>query len=123
MSRPLATAGGWRRRIENQPDSRVLGAYRDAAIHPLNPIMPNWCQNHLTVTGATPESRAWLADHGFSFEKMNPPRSPRKAKPFCPTVLENHYKVWGTKWDLDDTEQKQVAEELLDSASAFFDTT
>jgi hypothetical protein len=45
--------------------------------HP-NFIMPNWCQNHLTVTGATPEFRAWLADHGFSFEKMNPPRIQRK---------------------------------------------
>ena len=84
--------------------------------------MPNWCQNHLTVIGATPEFRAWLETEGFSFEKMNPPRRPRKAKPFCPTVLESHYQVWGTKWDLDDKDQKQVAEELLDSASAYFDT-
>jgi hypothetical protein len=84
--------------------------------------MPNWCQNHLTVIGATPEFRAWLETEGFSFEKMNPPRRPRKAKPFSPTVLESHYQVWGTKWDLDDKDQKQVAEELLDSASAYFDT-
>jgi hypothetical protein len=84
--------------------------------------MPNWCQNHLTVSCATPEFRAWLADHGFSFEKMNPPRKPRKSQPFCPAVLESHYKVWGTKWDLDEKEQRKVASELLENGAAFFDT-
>jgi hypothetical protein len=87
--------------------------------------MPNWCQNHLTVTGATPEFRAWLADHGFSFEKMNPLRKPRKSRKADPngwSMLDLCCTAWGTKCDLAENEQRQVAEELLDSASAFFDT-
>jgi len=84
--------------------------------------MPNWCQNHLTVTGATPEFRAWQADHGFSFEKMNPPRKRRKADPKGIAALDCYYTTWGTKWDLSDNEQRQVASELLENGSSFFDT-
>jgi hypothetical protein len=84
--------------------------------------MPNWCQNQLTVTGATPEFRAWLADNGFSFAKMNPPRKPRKADPYGFAALDRYYTAWGTKWDLSDKEQRQVASELLEIGAAFFDT-
>lgn len=43
--------------------------------------MPNWCQNHLTVSGATPEFRAWIEKEGFFFGKMNPPRPPELPDP------------------------------------------
>ena len=87
--------------------------------------MPNWCQNHLTVTGATPEFRAWLTDHGFSFEKMNPLRNPRKSRKADPngwSMLDLCCNAWGTKCDLAINEQHQVANELLENGAAFFDT-
>jgi hypothetical protein len=84
--------------------------------------MPNWCQNHLTVNGAIPEFRAWLANHGFSFEKMNPPLKPRKADNNDFAALDRYYTAWGTKWDLPDNEQRQVTSELLEHGAAFFDT-
>ena len=84
--------------------------------------MPNWCQNHLTVTRATPELRAWLEKEGFSFEKMNPPRKPRKKSADAWPVLDSLHNAWGTKCDLDENEQRQVASELLENGSAFFDT-
>ena len=83
-----------------------------------NHIMPNRCQNQLTVTGATPEFRAWLEKEGFSFEKMNPPRKPRKSTRSNRPILDSHCNAWGTKWDLDDKEQRKVANELLDHGSA-----
>lgn len=86
--------------------------------------MPNWCQNHLTVTGATPEFRAWLAD-SFSFQRMNPvpPPSPHHDSAIDSwRSLDAYTNAWGTKCDLDDTEQRQVAEELLETGSSFFDT-
>jgi hypothetical protein len=86
--------------------------------------MPNWCQNHLTVTGATPEFRAWLAD-GFSFQRMNPVPSAESHHDNASDSWRNLntcHNAWGTKCDLDDREQRQVAEELLESGSSFFDT-
>jgi hypothetical protein len=86
--------------------------------------MPNWCQNHLTVTGATPEFRAWLAD-GFSFQRMSPvsPPAPHDDSAIDSwRNLDAYTNVWGTKCDLDENEQRQVAEELLETGSAFFDT-
>jgi len=85
--------------------------------------MPNWCQNHLTVTGATPEFRAWLEKEGFSFEKMNPPRKPRKSnRKGCWAMLDSYCNAWGTKWDLPENEQREVASDLLDHGNAFYDT-
>ncbi len=86
--------------------------------------MPNWCQNQLTVTGATPEFRAWLAD-GFSFERMNPAPPPailNESMIDSWRSLDSCHNAWGTKCDLDAPEQRQVAEELLETSSAFFDT-
>jgi hypothetical protein len=82
--------------------------------------MPNCCQNHLTVTGATHEFRAWL-ENGFSFEKMNPPRKSGKTRNGW-AMLDRHYTAWGTKWDLAENEQRQIACELLENGAAFFDT-
>ena len=86
--------------------------------------MPNWCQNHLTVIGATPEFRAWLKD-GFSFQRMNPvspPETHNESAIDSWRQLDAHLSAWGTKWDVDENEQCQVADELLEIGSAFFDT-
>jgi hypothetical protein len=74
--------------------------------------MPNWCQNQLTVNGATPELRAWL-ECGFSFQRM---------KPVIPADSPTQCPAWGTKWDLDENEQHEAASELLEIGTAFFDT-
>ena len=86
--------------------------------------MPNWCQNHLTVTGATPEFHAWLVD-GFSFQRMNPvpPAEPdQDSATDSWRNLDTCCNAWGTKCDLDDKEQRQVSNELLETGSSFFDT-
>ena len=86
--------------------------------------MPNWCQNLLTVTGATPELRAWLTD-GFSFQRMNPVAPPA---PHHDSAIDSWRSVdaycnaWGTKCDLDEHEQRQVSNDLLETGSSFFDT-
>lgn len=74
--------------------------------------MPNWCQNQLTVNDATPEFRAWL-EGGFSFQRM---------KPVTPADSPTQCSAWGTKWDLDDNEQREAASKLLEIGTAFFDT-
>ena len=83
--------------------------------------MPNWCNNQLTVSGATPELRAYLKDHGFSFEKINPVAEPGpSSEPM--RVIQLQIDAWGTKWDLDEPEQWWVANELIETGVAFFDT-
>lgn len=84
--------------------------------------MPNWCQNELTVTNATPRFRRWLETHGFSFAKMSPPRKPKHPVPEGWQQSDRQCAAWGTKWDLDDADQADVAEALLDEGCAFFDT-
>ena len=82
--------------------------------------MPNWCANQLTVTGATPELCAYLKEHGFSFEKIHPVAEPAGCPPSGITQLL--IDAWGTKWDLDEPDQLRVADELLDTGIAYFDT-
>lgn len=84
--------------------------------------MPNWCQNHLMVSGATPEFRAWIEKEGFSFEKMNPPRPPELPDPDDWLTVESQCIAWGTKWDLEDDVQREAAGELLEIGTAYFDT-
>ena len=84
--------------------------------------MPNWCQNQLTLTNVTPRLRRWLDTHGFTFKKMNPPKKPRKSDPNGWQHSDCRIVAWGTKWDLDDTQQAEVADELLREECAFFDT-
>ena len=84
--------------------------------------MPNWCQNQLTMTGATPEYRAWLEANGFSFGKMNSPRIQRKKTDNWLQQLDRCCNAWGTKCDLDDTEQRQVASQPLENGAAFLGT-
>jgi hypothetical protein len=83
--------------------------------------MPNWCNNQLTVADATPELRAYLKDHGFSFGKINPASEPEVGSKSA-RILELQIAAWGTKWDLDEGEQRSVADDLLDAGIAFFDT-
>lgn len=86
--------------------------------------MPNWCQNHITVTDATPEFRAWLKD-GFSFHRMNPvilPQTTHESVSDSWNDLEAYYSAWGTKWDMDENDQRQIANDLLESGEACFDT-
>ena len=87
--------------------------------------MPNWCQNQLTVIGATPKLRAWLKDGGFSFQRMKPvsPTKTKYAKPIKPwRKTDAQCSAWGTKWDLNDNEQSEAASELLECGNAWFDT-
>ena len=86
--------------------------------------MPNWCQNHLTGTGATPELRAWLAD-GFSFHRMNPapPAEPQHDSAIDSwRTVDTYCNAWRTRCDLDDHVQRQVADEQLETGRSFFDT-
>lgn len=83
--------------------------------------MPNWCANQLTVTGATPELSAYLVVHGFSFEKIKPLAKPT-ASSEAVEVIHLQIAAWGTKWDLDENDQRRVADELLEMGSACFDT-
>lgn len=84
--------------------------------------MPNWCENHLTVTGATPGFRAWLEDGGFSFEKMNPVSSDAKPPTRPWTMKDACHEAWGTKWDLDENQRREVASQLIETGAAYFDT-
>lgn len=89
--------------------------------------MPNWCNNQLTVTGATPELRAYLKDHGFSFEKINSPAIPTPPSESSESsesmeVKQSRIDAWGTKWDLPEDEQWWVANELHETGIAYFDT-
>jgi len=83
--------------------------------------MPNWCANQLTLSGATPELRAYLKDHGFSFDKINPvAEPPPESEPM--RVIQLMIDAWGTKCDQDEPDQLRVADELLDTGIAYFDT-
>jgi len=83
--------------------------------------MPNWCNNQLTLSGATPELSAYLKEHGFSFDKINPvAEPPPDSGPM--RVIQLMIDAWGTKWDLDESDQLRVANELIETGIAYFDT-
>lgn len=84
--------------------------------------MPNWCENQLTVSGATPEFRVWLEEGGFSFERMNPVSSAESAPSNPWTLNDACCNAWGTKWDLEENLQREVAALLMEAGCAFFDT-
>jgi hypothetical protein len=80
--------------------------------------MPNWCENKLTIHDCSPELKSFLED-GFSFEKIKPtPPELTEDEPFYNWCCRN----WGTKWDLSEQEQREVAAQLLSEFSAYFDT-
>lgn len=83
--------------------------------------MPNWCQNKLTVNGATPELRAYLEHNGLSFARMLPlPPMPDPGNDSA--VVAQQVAAWGAKWDLDEDEGRMVAADLLAGGIAFFET-
>ena len=70
-------------------------------------------------------SRLARGTDGFSFEKMNPPRKARRSSRSDRdgwTILGHCHNAWGTRWDLDENEQRQVAGELRENGYAFFNT-
>jgi hypothetical protein len=81
--------------------------------------MPNWCENILNIADCSPELESYLKENGLSFEKI---------KPTPPEMLEGNgwynwrLQNWGTKWDLSEQEQREVADQLI-SESADFQAT
>lgn len=83
--------------------------------------MPNWTENKLSVDNVTPEFIEYLETEGFSFEKMAPPNCPENDENGFATVSAQN-EAWGTKWDLPENEQKEVAASLITEGVASFDT-
>jgi hypothetical protein len=81
--------------------------------------MPNWNENKLSVMDCSPELESYLKENGLSFEKI---------KPTPPELLEGNgwydwrLQNWGTKWDLSEEEQREIADQLI-SESADFQAT
>lgn len=85
--------------------------------------MPNWCFNQLTVTNSTPKLESFLKEHGLSFEAIVKPNRPD------PEDDENNFgtvdaqmNAWGTKWDLDEKEAREMGDNLLECDRCSFDT-
>lgn len=85
--------------------------------------MPNWCFNQITVTNSTPKLESFLKEHGLSFEAIVKPNRPD------PEDDENNFgtvdaqmNAWGTKWDLDEKEAREMGDNLLECDRCSFDT-
>ncbi|MCF7734310.1 MAG: hypothetical protein K9N23_21685 [Akkermansiaceae bacterium] len=83
--------------------------------------MPNWCENKLTVQDPTPSLQAYLKEHGFSFARMCPVEETDDPDDDI-RAISRQADVWGTKWDLTETEGNLVAADLVGSGEAFFNT-
>jgi hypothetical protein len=81
--------------------------------------MPNWNENKLSIMDCSPELESYLKENGLSFNKIKPtPSELLEGNGWYDWRLEN----WGTKWDLSEQEQREVADQLI-SESADFQAT
>jgi hypothetical protein len=78
--------------------------------------MPNWCENKLSIMDCSPELESYLKENGLSFEKIKPtPPELLEGNGWYDWRLEN----WGTKWDLSEEEQREVADQLISEIADF----
>jgi len=98
--------------------------------------MPNWCENKLSIMDCSPELESYLKENGLSFEKIKPtpPELLEGNEAFEQAELDDVFgggafgwydwrlQNWGTKWDLSEEEQREVADQLI-SESADFQAT
>lgn len=71
--------------------------------------MPNYCTNHLTVTGDEAPLAEFLAatadDNGhLRFHQLAPVTRPEGNDPTNERIIAAQVNTWGTKWDLSSTE-------------------
>jgi hypothetical protein len=84
--------------------------------------MPNFCENKLSIDRLTPALETFLKDEGgFSFERMVKPNRPEFDENGWGTVSAQA-DAWGTKWDLNENDAKEVADSLIENNAASFDT-
>lgn len=86
--------------------------------------MPNWCNCQLTIEDCSPELAAYLQENGLSFDKIKQ-TPPEKLTDEKGSWYQWRVDNWGTKWDLSEQEQREVADMLLSEDAdftAYFDT-
>jgi hypothetical protein len=78
--------------------------------------MPNWNENKLSIMDCSPELESYLKENGLSFNKIKPtPSELLEGNGWYDWRLEN----WGTKWDLSEEEQRDVADQLISEIADF----
>lgn len=78
--------------------------------------MPNWNENKLSIMDCSPELESYLKENGLSFNKIKPtPPELLEGNGWYDWRLEN----WGTKWDLSEEEQREVADQLISEIADF----